>query len=203
MSNPKTAIQEIKSLMVKFGFIADTTKLSFVDAKLVDGTQIKVEGDSLMEGAKVVVVTEEGEIPAPDGIHEIEGGMKVQTTDGIIVKIEEAEMEDEGEGDVEEVEMEEVPVDVAVPAEIAVIAEPVVAAIVEAIVPVLEEVKSLAEEMKEMKKKMESMGAEFKAFKSEPAGKKISNGKVDFNKQENFNSSDAKIEAIMNMRKNK
>lgn len=203
MSNPKTAIQEIKSLMVKFGFIADTTKLSFVDAKLVDGTQIKVEGDSLMEGAKVVVVTEEGEIPAPDGIHEIEGGMKVQTTDGIIVKIEEAEMEDEGEGDVEEVEMEEVPVDVAVPAEIAVIAEPVVAAIVEAIVPVLEEVKSLAEEMKEMKKKMESMSAEFKAFKSEPAGKKISNGKVDFNKQENFNSSDAKIEAIMNMRKNK
>lgn len=203
MSNPKTAIQEIKSLMVKFGFIADTTKLSFVDAKLVDGTQIKVEGDSLMEGAKVVVVTAEGEIPAPDGVHEIEGGMKVQTTDGIIVKIEEAEMEDEGEGDVEEVEMEDVPVDVAVPAEIAVIAEPVVAAIVEAIVPVLEEVKSLAEEMKEMKKKMESMGAEFKAFKSEPAAKKISNGKVDFNKQENFNSSDAKIEAIMNMRKNK
>jgi hypothetical protein len=201
MSNPKTAIQEIKSLMVKFGFIADTTKLSFVDAKLIDGTQIKVEGDSLMEGAKVVVVTEEGEIPAPDGIHEIEGGVKVQTTDGIIVKLEEPEME--GEGDVEEVEMEDVPVEAIVPAEVAPIAEPVIAAIVEAIVPVLEEIKSLTEEMKKMKEKMGSVQSDFEAFKKLPAGKKISDGKVDFNKQENFNSSDAKIEAIMNMRKNK
>lgn len=201
MSNPKTAIQEIKSLMVKFGFIADTTKLSFVDAKLIDGTQIKVEGDSLMEGAKVVVVTEEGEIPAPDGIHEIEGGMKVQTTDGIIVKLEEPKMEDEG--NVEEVEMEDVPVEAIVPAEVAPIAEPVIAAIVEAIVPVLEEIKSLAEEMKKMKEKMGSVQSDFEAFKKLPAGKKISDGKVDFNKQENFNSADAKIEAIMNMRKNK
>jgi len=201
MSNPKTAIQEIKSLMVKFGFIADTTKLSFVDAKLIDGTQIKVEGESLMEGAKVVVVTEEGEIPAPDGIHEIEGGVKVQTTDGVIVKIEQPEMEDEG--DVEEVEMEDVPVEAIVPAEVAPIAEPVIAAIVEAIVPVLEEIKSLADEMKKMKEKMGSVQSDFEAFKKLPAGKKISDGKVDFNKQENFNSSDAKIEAIMNMRKNK
>jgi len=201
MSNPKTAIQEIKSLMVKFGFIADTTKLSFVDAKLIDGTQIKVEGDSLMEGAKVVVVTEEGEIPAPDGIHEIEGGVKVQTTDGVIVKIEQPEMEDEG--DVEEVEMEDVPVEAIVPAEVAPIAEPVIAAIVEAIVPVLEEIKSLADEMKKMKEKMGSVQSDFEAFKKLPAGKKISDGKVDFNKQENFNSADAKIEAIMNMRKNK
>jgi hypothetical protein len=201
MSNPKTAIQEIKSLMVKFGFIADTTKLSFVDAKLIDGTQIKVEGDSLMEGAKVVVVTEEGEIPAPDGIHEIEGGVKVQTTDGVIVKLEEPEME--GEGDVEEVEMEDVPVEAIVPAEVAPIAEPVVAAIVEAIVPVLEEIKSLTDEMKKMKEQMKSVKSDFEAFKKLPAGKKISDGKVDFNKQENFNSSDAKIEAIMNMRKNK
>lgn len=201
MSNPKTAIQEIKSLMVKFGFIADTTKLSFVDAKLIDGTQIKVEGDSLMEGAKVVVVTEEGEIPAPDGIHEIEGGVKVQTTDGIIVKLEEPKMEDEG--NVEEVEMEDVPVEAIVPAEVAPIAEPVIAAIVEAIVPVLEEIKSLADEMKKMKEKMGSVQSDFEAFKKLPAGKKISDGKVDFNKQENFNSADAKIEAIMNMRKNK
>jgi len=201
MSNPKTAIQEIKSLMVKFGFIADTTKLSFVDAKLIDGTQIKVEGESLMEGAKVVVVTEEGEIPAPDGIHEIEGGVKVQTTDGVIVKIEQPEMEDEG--DVEEVEMEDVPVEAIVPAEVAPIAEPVIAAIVEAIVPVLEEIKSLADEMKKMKEKMGSVQSDFEAFKKLPAGKKISDGKVDFNKQENFNSSDAKIEAIMKMKKNK
>jgi hypothetical protein len=192
MSNPKTAIQEIKSLMVKFGFISDDAKESFLNAKLIDGTEIKVEGDSLMEGAKVVVVTAEGEIPAPDGVHEVEGGMKVQTVDGIIAKIEEPAMEEEA--------MEEVPVEVEVPAEVAPVAEPVVSAIVEAIVPVLEEIKSLAEEMKQMKEKMGSVESDFEAFKKQPAGKKISDGKVEFNNV--INSEDAKISAIMNLRKN-
>jgi len=195
MSNPKTAIQEIKSLMVKFGFIKSE---SFLDAKLVDGTQIKVEGDSLIEGAKVMVVTADGEVPAPDGVHDIEGGMKVQTTDGIIVKIEKSDM-----GDMYPMadhDMEEESVEVEVPAEVAPIAEPVVAAIVEAIIPVLEEIKSLAEGMKKMKEKMESVQSDFEAFKKQPAGKKISDGKVDFNKE--VNSDDARIAAIMNLRKN-
>lgn len=195
MSNPKTAIQEIKSLMVKFGFIKSE---SFLDAKLVDGTQIKVEGDSVIEGAKVMVVTADGEVPAPDGVHDVEGGMKVQTTDGIIVKIEKSDM-----GDMYPMadhDMEEESVEVEVPAEVAPIAEPIVAAIVEAIVPVLEEIKSLAEGMKKMKEKMESVQSDFEAFKKQPAGKKISDGKVDFNKE--VNSDDVRIAAIMNLRKN-
>ena len=147
MSNSKSAIQEIKNLMVQFGFMSeDKTLLSFkledntileteklekdskiykineafervaledgtyklkenfelevaesqivsvkelfVDAKLVDGTAIKVSGEGLVEGAKVMVVTEEGEIPAPDGVHELEDGTKVETKEGIISKIE-------------------------------------------------------------------------------------------------------------------
>jgi len=197
MSNPKTAIQEIKNLMVKFGFISEGTKESFLDAKLVDGTEIKIEGESLMEGAKVVVVTAEGEIPAPDGVHEVEGGMKVQTADGIIVKIESPEMEDEAPEAAEE--MEDVPVETIVPEEVAPIAEPVIAAIVEAIVPVLEEIKSLAEEMKKMKEQMSSVKSDFETFKKQPAGKKISDGKVDFNKE--LSSEDARVAAIMNLRK--
>ncbi len=73
-----------------------SVKQIFVDAKLVDGTQIKVEGDSLMEGAKVVVVTEEGELPAPDGVHELEDGTKVETKEGVIARIEEKVEEAEG-----------------------------------------------------------------------------------------------------------
>ena len=193
MSNSKTAIQEIKTLMVKFGFMKSE---SFLDAKLVDGTAIKVEGDSLMEGAKVVVVTADGEVPAPDGEHLIEGGVKVQTTDGIIVKVEDPAMEEEPKA---EEEMEEESVEVEVPQEVAPIAEPVVEAIVEAIVPVLEEIKSLAEEMKKMKEQMSSVKSDFEAFKKQPAGKKISDGKVDFNKE--VDSLDHKVMAIMNMRK--
>jgi hypothetical protein len=114
MSNSKTAIGEIKKLMVQFGFLTEestplsfkledntilqTAKLAvgnkivkineafeqvaledgsyrlvenfsievvngeiksvreiFVDAKLVDGTVVKVEGDAVVEGAKVLV----------------------------------------------------------------------------------------------------------------------------------------------------
>jgi hypothetical protein len=47
------------------------------------------------------------------------------------------------------------------------------------------------------------MNSEFKAFKSEPAGKKISDGKTEFNNQENLNSVDAKIANIMSLRNNK
>ena len=86
---------------VKNGSI-ETVKEIFLDAKLADGTVIKVEGDSLVEGAKVIVVTEDAEIPAPDGVHELEDGTKVETKDGIIAKIEEVV----SEGEKPEVEVE-------------------------------------------------------------------------------------------------
>jgi Mg2+ and Co2+ transporter CorA len=190
MSNPKKAIDEIKSLMVKFGFMSSEHK--FLDAVLEDGTKIKIEGDELVEGAKVVVVTEEGEIPAPDGVHSFEDETKVETVDGIITKIESYEVREE--------EMEEV--EVEVPGEVATIAEPVVEAIVEAIIPVLEEIKSMADEMKKMKEKMSSFKSDFEDFKKEPAGKKISDGKTDFNKQSNSaNELDARVAAITALRK--
>jgi hypothetical protein len=250
MSNPKNAINQIKSLMKQYGFLNDEpvlksfklenntiletkelksgekiTRLSdefervaledgnfrlvenfeievkdgsivsvkeiFIDAKLVDGTVVKVEGDDLLEGAAVKVVTEDAEIPAPDGVHELESGVKVETKDGLIVKIEEPVSE----------EMEEVEVPVEVPAEVAPVAEEVVEAIVEALVPLMEEVKVLVEEMKKMKDGMKEMKNDFNAFKKQPAGKKISDGKTDFNKQEKDNSDEARIAAIMSFRK--
>jgi len=39
MSNPKTAIQEIKKLMVQFGLLSPE---NFAEAKLVDGTVAKM-----------------------------------------------------------------------------------------------------------------------------------------------------------------
>ena len=169
-----------------------SVKQIFVDAKLIDGTKIKVEGEDLLEGAKVVVVTEEGEIPAPDGVHELEGGMKVETKEGVITRIEQVVSE----------EMEEVEVPVEVPAEVAPVAQEVVEAIVEAIVPLMEEVKVLVDEMKRMKDGMKEMSADFEAFKKEPAGKKISDGKTDFNKQSNSEDVVAdRLAAIAAMRK--
>lgn len=175
---------------VKDGSIVSVKEI-FVDAKLVDGTPIKVEGEEVIEGAKVVVVTEEAEIPAPDGVHELESGVKVETKDGLIVKIEEPVSE----------EMEDVEVPVEVPAEVAPVAEEVVEAIVEALVPLMEEVKVLVEEMKKMKEGMKDMKNDFNAFKKAPAGKKISDGKTDFYKEEKIDSVDARVASIMSMRK--
>lgn len=250
MSNPKTAINEIKKLMVQFGFMSDEplmasfkledntivetlglkvgnkiTKINnefnrvsledgsyrlvenfnievkngeikkvkeiFVMAKLVDGTEVKVEGDSLAEGAKVVVVTPDAEIPAPDGVHQLEDGTEIETKDGIIAAIKEVVSEG----------MEDVEVPVEVPAEIAPVASEVVDAIVEAIIPLMEEVKVLVDEMKKMKEGMKEMKNEFNSFKSGPAGKKISDGKTEFNKEvSDQNSANEKVAAIMAFR---
>jgi len=187
--NTKNAIDEIKKLMKQFGFLSEQ---AFLDAKLIDGTLVKVEGDSVVEGAAVKVITEEmpDGVPAPDGTHELEGGMKIETKDGIIVKIEE----------VAEEEMEE-EISVEVPEEIAPVAEDVVEAIVEAIMPLLDEVKILVDEMGKMKEKMGSMKNDFESFKKEPAGKKISDGKTEFNKHDDSNDIADRIMKLRNLNK--
>jgi hypothetical protein len=195
MSNSKNAIQEIKKLMAQFGFL----KENFVNAKLVDGTEIKVEGESLAEGAKVLVITAEGEIPAPDGIHELEDGTKVETKDAIVTKIEEVL-----EAGYDEKNMEDVEVPIEVPAEIAPVADEVVGAIVEALMPLMEEVKVLVDEMKKMKDGMQEMKSDFDSFKKEPAGKKIADGKIEkFKAAKNDDEIDAKWAAITALRNNK
>jgi hypothetical protein len=182
---------------VKEGEIMSVKEI-FVDAKLVDGTVVKVEGEEVVEGAAVKVVTEDAELPAPDGVHELEGGMKIETKDGVIVKIE--EKTEAGYG-YKEKDMEDVEVPVEVPAEVAPVAQEVVEAIVEALVPLMDEVKVLVEEMKKMKEGMKEMKNDFNTFKKQPAGKKISDGKTDFNKVEKLDSVDARIASIMSMRK--
>jgi hypothetical protein len=170
------------NIEVKDGKI-ESVKEIFVDAKLVDGTVVKVEGDSLVEGAAVKVVTEQGEIPAPDGVHELEDGSKVETKDGLIVMIkaamEEAPLEDANEEapkDGEKVDIE--------------------------MMDLLKEfIKRMSEKMASMEAQLSSVQNDFNSFKKEPAGKKISDGKTEFNKQENSDDMDAKINAIMSMRK--
>jgi hypothetical protein len=62
--------------------------------------------------------------------------------------------------------------------------------------------EKLSEKMKSMENKVESMNADFNAFKKEPAGKKISDGKTDFNKQSSSDDIIAdRLSAIAAMRK--
>jgi len=165
-----------------------SVKEIFVSAKLVDGTEIKVEGEELVAGAKVVVVTPDAEVPAPDGVHELEDKTKVETKDGVIVSVEEV-MEEDGEGEPfpEGEPKAEVKPDVAVEEEV---------------MSLLKDfIKKMGEKMGKMEEKMESVQNEFNAFKKEPAAKKIANGKTDFNKQEITDELDSKIATIMSLRK--
>ena len=60
----------------------------FGEGKLMDGTVIKYDTEVLGVGSIVTVVTESGELPAPDGEHELENGDKITITAGKIEKIE-------------------------------------------------------------------------------------------------------------------
>jgi hypothetical protein len=191
LENGKFSLVENFEIEVEDGKIKSVKEI-FVSAKLVDGTEIKVEGDVLGEGAKVVVVTPDAEIPAPDGVHELEDGTKVETKDGVIVAVEEALQEE-----------------VMPPAgEAAPMGEPKAPVASEEPIQPQDELMSLlkefivkcSEKISSMETQMESMKNEFSAFKKEPAAKKIANGKTDFNKIEN-NDLEDKIAMIMSLRK--
>jgi preprotein translocase subunit YajC len=189
MSNSKSAIQEIKNLMVQFGFMSEDkteiVKEIFLDAKLIDGTAIKVSGEGLVEGAKVVVVTEEGEIPAPDGVHELEDGTKVETKEGIIAKIEEVVAE------APEMEAPEAEVEIEVSKD----------GMSKEMVDMLKEfIYKMGDKVKKMEEQMSSLSTDFNSFKKEPAAKKIADGKTEkFNKTDDY--METKLEAIAALRK--
>ena len=64
---------------------------SFEDAKLVDGTIVRIE-PAIEIGATVEVISEDGEtLAAPDASHELESGSVIRTEGGIIVEVLEAE----------------------------------------------------------------------------------------------------------------
>ena len=157
----------------------------FVEAKLKDGTIVKVEGEGLAEGAAVKVITEDmpDGIPAPDGVHMLEDGTEVETKDGIIASIKEAIKEGDAEVDM----MPEVEdVDGGDPIQI------------ELMEMLKDFMKKMAEKMSQMEQKMSSVENDFNAFKSEPAAKKIADGKTEFNNVSD--SADDKVSSILAFR---
>ena len=68
--------------------VAEVAPATFGEAKLMDGTVIKYDTELLGVGSVVTVVTESGELPAPDGEHELENGDKIYITNGVVDKLE-------------------------------------------------------------------------------------------------------------------
>jgi len=85
-------LPEIKKLLFSE---TEATKESFEDAKLADGSIVRIE-PAIEVGATVGVMTENGDVTeAPDAAHELESGVVVRTEGGIIVEVLEPEVEEE------------------------------------------------------------------------------------------------------------
>ncbi len=84
--NLESVISTLKSVFADAETEEVVTEEKFGEGTLVDGTIVKWEGD-LVEGAALVVVMPEGEVAAPDGIHELSDGTIVETAGGLVVAI--------------------------------------------------------------------------------------------------------------------
>jgi hypothetical protein len=65
---------------------AEEAPKQFGTAKTTDGKELKWEGE-MGEGVAVMVVTADGEIPAPDGEHTLEDGTVLMVSGGAITKV--------------------------------------------------------------------------------------------------------------------
>ena len=163
MSENKTVISQIFEKLDGLKAMFEKQKQKFETATLVDGTVVQWEGE-LAVGTALFVVGEDGEaIPAPDGQHNVEGGLVVTTVDGLVTEVVEATIEDE--------EMEVTPEEqTAIVNEVMQILEPRIAALEEAIAALgefakHEDVKQFAAEVIEAVK---SVGSEVEKFKAMP-----------------------------------
>ena len=67
----------------------------FADAKLKDGSILRYDGETPEVGQAVILITEEGELPAPDGKYELEDGTVLTITGSAIVEVEAPGAEEE------------------------------------------------------------------------------------------------------------
>lgn len=167
----------IKELVKKHFNLVEATKQSFGEIKTADGElTLAYEGDELAQGLAVFVVTADGQVPAPDGEHALEGGVTIVTMDGKIEAIKETPLAEEALVGQEMEEMtpaaavaeevvDEVSEEVADVVEEA-ISEEVIAAVTEAVAG------AVGEMMKKMEERMAALEGKFSTFSSAPAAKK-------------------------------
>lgn len=85
----------------------ETTEETFGEIKTADGElTLTYGGEELVEAIEIFVITEDGNIPAPDGTHELEGGITISTEGGVIASIIDTEVEAEIEEEMSEENVE-------------------------------------------------------------------------------------------------
>ena len=187
--NANEAINKIKLML---GLNEETTpaipeptieNVELAESTLVDGTVVRVDGE-FEPGKSIFVVTEEGDVPAPDGAHETTDGYIVTTEGGVIVSIEEKAAEEAPAAE-ETVVVEEASAEFS---------EDFVNSIVDTLKPALEQIDALRNEIASLK-------SQFNAFSEAPATKKITNNLADY-KANAATQHEARFNALKQIRRN-
>jgi hypothetical protein len=131
--------------------IEDEVVVEMANVMRTDGVAIYYDGTELVEGTPLFLDEEMSE-PAPDGSHDLEGGMLIVIEDGKLVSIEEVEVEEEELG-YKEKEMEEV----------------------------FNSINSMKEELEKLKEENNELKSKFKKFLGEASEEPIKE-KISFNK---------------------
>ena len=163
-------MNSIKELVKKHFNLIE--KQSFMTIKTADGAlTLSYDGEALAEGLAIFVVTEDGNVAAPDGEHMLEGGVTIRTKDGKIEAIMETTM---AVADVVEEKMaEETPEEVVADVVEEVISEEVISAVTEAVADVVGEMmKKMEETMAKQNEKMTALESKFNSFSAAPAAEK-------------------------------
>lgn len=177
----KEALNKIRVMLgVQVGTDSEAVKVEYRQvAELLDGTLVAYEGE-LGEGTALFVVTEESNIPAPEGVHETKDG-KLLTVDnqGIITSVEEVEA------------TEEAPVEEAMSDENGTeFSNELIGAIAELIKPLNAKINAI-------ESKFSSLNSDFNSFKNEPGAAKVKDNTFSSIKDKK----DARLEALANLRK--
>jgi len=149
-------------------------KVQMAEAELADGTKITYEGDALVEGTVVSIMTEAGEmLPVPDGDHELSDGRTITVADGAVTaiadKVEEMK-EDKG------IESRIAALEDAIKGQVSMAAE------------ISEAVKTLKESMSKQSKDNQTISTVLEKFLAESSEKE----EKPVNKTEKFNVADWK-----------
>ena len=196
-------MNSIKELVKKHFNLIE--KQSFMTIKTADGAlTLSYDGEALAEGLAIFVVTEDGNVAAPDGEHMLEGGVTIRTKDGKIEAIMETTM---AVADVVEEKMaEETPEEVVADVVEEVISEEVIKAVTEAVSDVVGEMmKKMEETMAKQNEKMTALESKFNSFSAAPSAEKTIAGhpstRSEFSKSLNQDLVD-KFIAIKNQKTN-
>jgi len=187
-------------------FTEETAEMSFGEIKSADGElTLAYEGEELAQGLPIFVVTDEGNLPAPDGEHALEGGITIVTADGVIEAIKQTEEEVEVEipAEVEAEEHEEKMAE-EVEEEAMEEEEELMDEKEEIIVALADVVKEMMEDLEdEFMEKVGELEEKYSAFAAAPAAEKTQPSQFKKTiKEENYNHK-SMIESLIAQKKRK